>query len=44
MIELTGHPGDVVIAHLNVFHCAAPNAGEHPRQMLGATVRAAASP
>lgn len=35
VLELTGQPGDVVIAHLHVFHAASPNTGHHPRQMLG---------
>jgi ectoine hydroxylase-related dioxygenase (phytanoyl-CoA dioxygenase family) len=36
--ELTGKPGDVVIAHLHVYHAASPNVGTIPRQMLGKTV------
>lgn len=35
VLELTGQPGDVVIAHLHVFHAASPNTGHHPRQMFG---------
>ena len=40
-IELTGRPGDVVVTHLHVFHCSAANVCPRPRQMLGATIRAA---
>jgi hypothetical protein len=36
--ELTGKPGDVVMAHLHVYHAASPNVGTIPRQMLGKTV------
>jgi Phytanoyl-CoA dioxygenase (PhyH) len=41
VVELTGRPGDVVIAHLHVFHTASPNTAEHPRQMLGKAIAAA---
>jgi hypothetical protein len=41
VVELTGRPGDVVITHLHVFHCASPNTSETPRQMLGKAVLAA---
>jgi hypothetical protein len=41
VIELTGAPGDVVITHLHVFHSAAPNVSDRPRQMLGRAVQAA---
>ncbi len=40
LVELTGQPGDVVITHVHVFHCVAPNASGRPRQMVGATVTA----
>ncbi len=40
VVELTGRPGDVVIAHLHVFHSAAPNTGQYPRQMLGKGIAA----
>jgi ectoine hydroxylase-related dioxygenase (phytanoyl-CoA dioxygenase family) len=40
-IELTGQPGDMVITHLHVFHTAAPNVSDRPRQMLGAGIGAA---
>lgn len=42
VVELSGEPGDVVITHLHVFHCVAPNTGTRPRQMLGKQIRAAA--
>jgi hypothetical protein len=38
VVELTGQAGDVVIAHLHVFHCASPNTSNTPRQMLGKAV------
>ncbi len=34
VMELTGRPGDVVLTHPWVLHCAAPNTGTHPRMML----------
>lgn len=40
VLELTGQPGDVVIAHLHVFHAASPNTGHRPRQMLGKGITA----
>lgn len=41
VIELRGNPGDVVITHLHVFHCASPNTSNVPRQMLGKALVAA---
>jgi len=41
VVELTGAPGDVVITHLHVFHCASTNTSDQPRQMLGKAVLAA---
>jgi ectoine hydroxylase-related dioxygenase (phytanoyl-CoA dioxygenase family) len=41
VVELTGRPGDVVVTHLHVFHCASPNTSDTPRQMLGKAVAAA---
>lgn len=35
VLELTGNPGDVVLAHMHVMHSPSPNAGTRPRQMLG---------
>ena len=40
VLELRGRPGDVVIAHLHVFHTTAPNTSDRPRQMLGKSVAA----
>jgi hypothetical protein len=40
VLELTGRPGDVVLTHLHVFHCASPNTTDVPRQMLAKTVPA----
>lgn len=40
LMELTGEPGDVVIAHLHVYHAAAPNTATRPRQMVGKGVLA----
>lgn len=34
VMELTARPGDVVLTHPWVLHCAAPNAGTYPRMML----------
>jgi hypothetical protein len=39
IVEMCGDPGDVFITHLQVFHCAAPNANPAPRLMLGKPVR-----
>lgn len=33
LVELTGHPGDVVIAHPLLAHCVSPNCGRQPRFM-----------
>jgi hypothetical protein len=33
VVELTGEPGDVVLCHPLVVHCAAPNRGDRPRFM-----------
>ena len=33
VVELTGEPGDIVVAHPLTVHCAAPNCGDHPRMM-----------
>ena len=38
-VEITGDPGDMVVAHIQVFHAPAPNATARPRQMIGNTVR-----
>ena len=35
IVEMCGEPGDVFIAHLHLFHCAAPNTRATPRLMLG---------
>jgi hypothetical protein len=43
VIELTGQPGDVVITHLHVFHCVAPNVSTRPRLMLGKGIGAMAA-
>jgi ectoine hydroxylase-related dioxygenase (phytanoyl-CoA dioxygenase family) len=43
IVELTGRPGDIVLAHLHVFHTASPNTAEHPRQMLGKAIAATAA-
>lgn len=40
IIEMAGEPGDVFVTHLQVFHCAAPNATDTPRLMLGKAVMA----
>jgi hypothetical protein len=44
VVELTGRQGDVIIAHLHVFHSASPNTGQHPRQMLGKGIAASTKP
>jgi Phytanoyl-CoA dioxygenase (PhyH) len=41
VVELTGAPGDVVIAHLHVFHSRSPNASAVPRLMLGKEIHRA---
>jgi hypothetical protein len=33
VVELTGEPGDVVVAHPLMVHCVAPNCGDSPRIM-----------
>jgi hypothetical protein len=33
VVELTGEPGDIVVAHPLTVHCAAPNCGDYPRMM-----------
>jgi hypothetical protein len=43
-VELTGRPGDVVITHLHVFHCSAPNVRPRPRQMLATAIQARSRP
>jgi hypothetical protein len=35
VVELTGEPGDVVLAHPWMLHHAAPNAASYPRMMRG---------
>ncbi len=34
VVELTGRPGDVILTHPWVLHCASPNTGTYPRMML----------
>jgi hypothetical protein len=38
VIELAGRPGEVVIAHLHVFHSVSANASSRPRQMLSRAI------
>jgi ectoine hydroxylase-related dioxygenase (phytanoyl-CoA dioxygenase family) len=33
VVELTGEPGDMVVCHPAMVHCAAPNRGTWPRFM-----------
>ncbi len=40
VLELVGHPGDVVITHLHVFHATSPNTSDRPREMVANTVPA----
>jgi hypothetical protein len=40
VVELTGEPGDVVLAHPLISHCVAPACGTQPRMMRIARVRA----
>lgn len=42
--ELTGHPGDIVVTHLHVYHAVSPNVTTIPRQMLGKAVYRSALP
>lgn len=44
VVELTGRPGVVVLAHLHVFHSAAPNVTRQPRLMLGKAIQATTDP
>ncbi len=37
VVELTGNPGDVVLAHPWMLHHAAPNTSSYPRMMRGKT-------
>jgi hypothetical protein len=39
VVELTGAPGDVVIAHLHVFHARSPDTGTAARLMVAREVR-----
>jgi hypothetical protein len=39
VVELTGAPGDIVLTHPWVYHCAAPNASRRPRFMRGTAIR-----
>lgn len=41
LVELVGRPGDVVITHLHVFHCASPNTAGGPREMIAKGIVAA---
>jgi hypothetical protein len=41
VVELTGSPGDVVIAHLHVFHARSPDTSTAPRLMAGKEIRRA---
>lgn len=43
-VELVGDPGDLVLAHLHVFHCGSPNVSGRPRQMLSASARCLTDP
>ena len=38
VVELTGAPGDVVIAHLHVFHARSPDTGSAARLMVAREV------
>jgi hypothetical protein len=42
VVELVGEPGDVVIAHLHVFHAGSPNTSGVPRQMVAMPIFASA--
>ena len=35
VVELTGRPGDVIVTHPWIYHCAAPNVNAVPRFMRG---------
>jgi hypothetical protein len=39
VVELTGEPGDVVLAHMLTAHCIAPNTADRPRLMCIARIR-----
>lgn len=38
-VEITGDAGDVVLTHMQVWHCPSPNTTSRPRQMLGNAFR-----
>jgi hypothetical protein len=38
-VELTGHAGDMYLAHFYVLHSGAPNVADQPRQMLSTTAK-----
>jgi hypothetical protein len=38
VVELTGEPGDVVLAHPWALHCIAPNAADQPRMMTSKNI------
>ncbi len=39
VVELTGEPGDVVLTHPWLLHCASPNHGTYPRLMCKQCIR-----
>lgn len=39
VVQVTGSPGDLYLAHFHVFHTGAPNVSARPRQMLSTTVK-----
>jgi hypothetical protein len=38
-LEITGNGGDIVVAHIQLFHAPSPNSTTRPRQMIGNAVR-----
>lgn len=38
-LEITGEAGDIVVAHIQLFHAPSPNVTARPRQMIGSAVR-----
>ena len=40
IVEMTGEPGDAHVTDIHTYHCAAPNAADRPRMMLGCVFKA----
>ena len=43
VVELSGAPGDIVLAHPWMLHCSSPNCGSQPRFMAVQRIRLVSS-